>query len=262
MKAMILAAGKGVRLRPLTWTLPKPMLPVGGRPLLEHHIDLLRAHGVTDITINLHHKPEVIREHFGNGSWFGVRISYSYEESLLGSAGAIKKVESTFDAPFFILYGDVLLDLDLTTFAAFHRARGAALTMAVCPTEEPTRCGIALMDEDGRVRRFREKPADHEVFSDWASAGAFVAEPDVLRLVPQHAPFDIGGDLIPRLIDLGWPVYGYAGEGYFLDIGSPERYRQALRDMAEGCVRTPVALQTCHLTSIPSDAREVSHVAH
>ncbi len=261
MKAMILAAGKGARLRPLTWALPKPMLPVGGRPLLERHIDLLRAHGVTEITINLHHKPEVIKEHLGDGSGLGVRITYSYEKSLLGSAGAIKKVESTFDAPFFILYGDVLLDLDLTTFSAFHRARGAALTMAVCPTEEPTRCGIALIDEDGRVRCFREKPADHEVFSDWASAGAFVAEPEVLSLVPRHAPFDIGGDLIPRLIDLGWPVYGYAGEGYFLDIGSPERYRQALRDMVQGRIRTPVALQTGRATTIASDAREVRYVA-
>lgn len=261
MKAMILAAGRGIRLRPLTWTLPKPMLPVGGRPLLEHHIELLRAHGVTDITINLHHKPEVIREHLGDGSGLGARITYSYEKSLLGSAGAIKKVESTFDRPFYILYGDVLLDLDLTAFSSFHRARGAALTMAVYPTEEPTRCGIAMMDDDGRVRRFREKPAAHEVFSAWASAGAFVAEPEVLLFIPRHTPFDIGGDLIPRLIDLGWPVYGFAREAYFLDIGSPERYQQAQRDMEQGRVRTPVAVQAGRATAIAASPREVGHAA-
>lgn len=240
MKAMILAAGEGLRLRPLTWTTPKPMLPVGGRPLLEHLVCRLRDHGVREIAVNLHHRAEVIRDHFGDGSAFGVSITYSYEKDLLGSAGGVKKVESMFDGPFFVVYGDVLSNLDLTALARFHRARDAALTMAVFPAGEPTRCGIAQMDEDGRVRRFREKPPADEVFSPWASAGIFVAEPRVLRFVPPGVPFDFGADLIPLLIDSDLPVYGFAADGYVLDIGSPERYRQAQRDAVHGRLELPV----------------------
>ncbi len=261
MKAMILAAGKGTRLRPLTWAIPKPMLPVAGRPLLEFLIDLLRAHGVSEIAVNLHHRAAVIRDHFGDGSAFGVRILYSYEKNLLGSAGAVKKVESLFDGPFFILYGDVLSDLDLEALSAFHRARGAALTMAVYHTDEPTRCGIALMDEDGRVRRFREKPAPHEVFSAWASAGIFVVQPEVLSLVPPEVPYDFGADLIPILIERGLPVYGYAADAYFLDIGSPERYRQALGDAVQRRVREPVAPHRGRAEPVASGRGEMRNVA-
>lgn len=261
MKAMILAAGKGLRLRSLTWAIPKPMLPVGGRPLLESLVDLLRAHGVSEIAVNLHHKAAVIRDHFGDGSAFGVRVTYSYEKSLLGSAGAVKKVESLFDGPFFILYGDVLSDLDLTALSAFHRARGAALTMAVYHTDEPTRCGIALMDENGRVQHFREKPAPHEVFSAWASAGIFVVQPEVLSFVPPEVLCDFGADLIPLLIDRGLPVYGYEGDAYFLDIGSPERYRQALRDVIQGRIRVPVAPQGGQAEPVASGRGEMRNVA-
>jgi NDP-sugar pyrophosphorylase family protein len=261
MKAMILAAGKGERLRPLTQTIPKPMLPVGGRPLLEHLVDLLRAHGVSEIAVNLHHKPDVIPNHFRDGSAFGMRITYSYETRLLGSAGAVKKAESFFDGPFFVLYGDVLTDLDLTALSTFHQAHGAALTIAVYHAEEPIRCGIALMDEDGRVRRFREKPAAHEVFSDWASAGIFVAQPEILNLVPPEVYFDFGADLIPLLLDRGQPVYGYAAKGNFLDIGSPERYRQAQREFAEGRVRIPVAMSGAKVMAMTASQGEGLYAA-
>ena len=158
MKAIILAAGEGTRLRPLTRDKPKPMLPLGGQPLIGRLVALLREHGVTDIAVNLHHRPEAIRAYLGDGSSFGVRVTYSYEDTLLGSAGAVKKLEPFFDESFFVLYGDVLTDIDLTALAARHGDCGAALTMALHETDEPSRCGIAEVDGRGIVQRFREKP--------------------------------------------------------------------------------------------------------
>ncbi len=234
-RAMILAAGEGTRLRPLTATIPKPMLPLADRPLLEHLLDLLRCHGVSEVAINLHHLPQVIPAHFGDGRRFGVRITYSYEERLLGSAGAIKKLEGLFDETFLVLYGDVLTDLDLTALRAFHGARGAALTMALHQPPDLTRCGVVEIDPEGRVLSFREKPAPDEVCSPWANAGVYVVEPEVQRFIPAGQPFDFGADLFPLLLERGLPVYGYATGAYVLDIGSTERYRQAERDFAGRC---------------------------
>ena len=237
MKAMILAAGEGMRLRPLTNKVPKPMLELGGRPLIAYLIDLLRSHGVRDIAINLHHKPEVIRAYLGDGSRFGVRITYSWEDVLLGSAGAVKKMEHFFDDSFFVLYGDVLTDIDLSALADLHRSRRVSLTMALYLAEDPTRCGIVDIDDDGRVQRFLEKPQPQEVFSRWASAGIYVVEPDVLRLVPEGSFFDFGADLIPLLLREGALLCGYVRYSYFLDIGSWERYRQAQHDLTAGFVK-------------------------
>jgi NDP-sugar pyrophosphorylase family protein len=237
MKALILAAGEGTRLRPLTDNVPKPMLELEGRPLIAYLIDLLRSHGVRDIAINLHHRPEVIQDYLGDGSRLGVRVTYSREDVLLGSAGAAKKLEGFFDESFFLLYGDVLTDIDLSALSAFHRGQGACLTMALHQAEDLTRCGVVEIDGDCRVRRFREKPRRHEVFSPWANAGVYVVEPDVLRLVPEGAFFDFGTHLVPLLLQEGAPLYGCVSLGYFLDIGSLERYRRAERDLSVGLVK-------------------------
>jgi NDP-sugar pyrophosphorylase family protein len=236
MKAMILAAGEGRRLLPLTRTVPKPMLEVGGAPFIAYLVDLLRSHDVVNIAVNLHHRPEVIRAYLGDGSRFGVSITYSYEERLLGSAGAVKRLEQFFDESFFVLYGDVLTDIDLSALASFHREKRAGLTMAIYQAEDPTRCGIVEIDGDGRAKRFLEKPKRREVFSPWANAGVYVAEPDILRFIPGNSFFDFGADLIPILLQEGTPVYGYASPSYFLDIGSLDRYQQAERDLAAGLV--------------------------
>ncbi len=163
-----------------------------------------------------------------------MRITYSHEETLLGSAGAVKKLEPFFNGAFFVLYGDVLTDIDLTDLAARHRARRAVLTMAVYETDEPERCGIAETDADGFVRRFREKPLPGETSSLLANAGVFVVEPSVLRFIPPHSFFDFGEHLVPLLLERGEPVLACTSDSYFLDIGSPERYRQAERDVAAG----------------------------
>jgi NDP-sugar pyrophosphorylase family protein len=239
MKAMILAAGEGTRLRPLTRDMPKPMLPLGGRPLIGYLIALLREHGVTDVAVNLHHRPEAIPAYLHDGSSFGVRITYSYEDALLGSAGAVKKLAPFFDESFFVLYGDVLTDVDLSALAECHRQRGASLTMALHEADEPSRCGIAEVDGEGMVRRFREKPEPQEVFSTWANAGVYAAEPSILAFIPEDSFFDFGNQLIPLLLERGKPVGAYLSSSYFLDIGSFERYQRAERDLAGGAVRTP-----------------------
>jgi len=244
-KAVILAAGRGERLRPLTDGLPKPMLPIGGRPLLEHLLASLVEAGVREVAINLHHRPEAVRAYLGDGSRLGLRVVYSHEETLLGTAGALRRLETFLDSAFFVLYGDVLSNLDLRRLAAFHRERGGALTMALYREEDAGRCGVAEVEPGGRIRRFVEKPAEPSG-SSWAAAGALVMEPWALRFLPEGFS-DLGADLFPRLLELDIPIYGCRCTGYFLDIGSPERYRRAQEDAARGLVR---------LLSVP--ARQVS----
>ena len=234
MKALILAAGEGTRLRPLTLDRPKPMLRVGGRPILDHLVDLLRRHGVTEIAINLHYKPEVIVDYFGDGARSGVSITYSPEAELLGSAGAVKRLASFWTETFLVVYGDVLTNLDLTALVAQHRSSGAQVTVALYEVEEPTRCGIVDLTDDGRIVRFVEKPAPEAVFSNLANAGVYVVEPEVLRHIPTNQPFDFGRDLFPVLLEAGVPLSGQRAVGYVLDIGSPERYQQAEADWQAG----------------------------
>ncbi len=243
MKALILAAGEGTRLRPLTRERPKPMLPVGGAPLLEHLLRLLARHGIRDIAINLHYKPDVVTGHFGDGALWGVRLTYSYEEQMLGTAGAVRRLQPFLDEPFFVLYGDVLTDLDLTALAAFHKARGAALTAVLYRVPRPWDCGIVALDEEGRITRFVEKPPREQVFSNLANAGIYVMAPGLIASIPPETFFDFGHDLFPRLLASGAALFGYPiGENdYVLDIGSPEKYEQAQRDWAAGRVRLPQA---------------------
>jgi mannose-1-phosphate guanylyltransferase len=237
VKALILAAGLGTRLLPFTFDRPKPMLPVGGRPLLEHTLGLLRAHGVRQIAINLHHHAEVIAQYFGDGSSLALMLVYSREDRLLGTAGAAKKLEAFLDEPFYVIYGDVLTDVDLSRLAAWHRDHGAALSLALYRVEDPSRAGIVEVDASGRVRRFVEKPPPSEVFSELASTGILVAEPEILRGVPRDTFCDFGQHLIPWLLERQEPVYGCLADGYVLDIGSPERYQQAQADAEAGHVR-------------------------
>lgn len=224
MKGLILAAGEGQRLRPLTLTRPKPMLPVAGRPLLEHIVMLLQRHGVTRLAINLHHKPETIITYFGNGQRWGVHILYSYEQQLLGSAGAARKLAWFFDQTFVVFYGDLYTELNLRPLMAFHRRHGALATVALYEVSNPTACGIVELDQQQRVQRFVEKPAPEKVFSNLANAGVYILEPAVLSFVPSETPFDFGRDLFPALLDLGLPVMGFPIQEPLIDIGTWDKY--------------------------------------
>ncbi len=233
-KAMILAAGKGTRLRELTVDRPKPMLPVGGRPLLEQLLVLLRDQGISEFAINLHYLGAVIRDYFGNGARWGVRIHYLEEETLLGSAGTLLHLRHYFDEAFLVASGDLYTDADVRSLLAFHRQRPALLTIALHEAEEPTREGIVATEPcTGRVTRFVEKPAIGEIFTRQANAGLYVIEPAALDVISSaDPPLDIGGDLIPALLRRDLPVFATPLDGFVLDIGAPERYREAVRRAA------------------------------
>jgi len=237
MKGMILAAGEGSRLRPLTLTRPKPMVPIGGKPLLEHTITWLRRYGVTEIGVNLHYKPEVITSYFGDGSAWGVRLTYSHESNILGTAGGVKALGSFFDETFIVVYGDVLTALDLDAIAAFHRERQAQITVVLYRVPNPWECGLVDIDAVGRICRFVEKPPRDQVFTDLANAGVYIVEPGVLEYIPAGCFYDCGHDLFPRLLEQGIPLFGYPTDEYLLDIGDHAKYERAQTDWAEGRIR-------------------------
>lgn len=209
MKAMILAAGRGTRLGALTEQIPKCMLPIHGKPLLEHTLEWLRRFGVTQVVINLHHLPEVITDHFGDGSRWGVQITYSPEEHLLGTAGAVRNVAWFFDGPFLVWYGDNLSRCNLDHLAEFQFSRGGLGTIALHYRQDPTSSGIVGLDDQGRITRFLEKPTVDQVFSHWVSAGIFALDPDVLRFIPPEGMSDFGRDVFPAILAHRLPLYGY-----------------------------------------------------
>jgi mannose-1-phosphate guanylyltransferase len=229
MKAMILAAGAGTRLRPLTDAVPKPMLPIAGEPLLSHTLRWLCAAGITEIALNLHYLPHVVREGLGDGSRWGVRLRYSQETELRGTAGALLPFGDFFDESFVVIYGDLLLSLDLAALIAFHRERGGLMTIALKTTDHPASQGMLELDSEGRVLRFVEKPGVWPADQRWANAGVYVVEPSVLRLIPDDQPSDWGHDIIPRLIAEDAPVYACLVPGQVIDIGTHAAY-EGIRD--------------------------------
>ncbi len=240
---MILAAGEGTRLRPHTLTVPKPMLPVAGRPTLEWIILWLRHYGIRDIVINLHHQPDPVLRHFGDGKALDVRLTFSVEPTILGTAGGIKRVERLFSEAFVVVYGDVLTDMDLGALVAFHRARGDAahVTLSVNHAPNPWDCGVVAVGENHRVTRFVEKPPRDDVFSDLTSAGVLVMDPPVLKHVPADGFSDIACDLLPALLRAEVPVFAQTLDpgAYLIDMGTLEKYDRARQEWP-----TPAAAET------------------
>lgn len=236
MKAMILAAGLGTRLRPLTEEISKPMVPIVNRPVMEHIVELLSRHGFREIYVNLHYYPEVITGYFGDGSRWGVSISYSYEEELLGTAGGVKKLEKELgDDVFLVISGDALTDLDLTSLVKFHRGHGGLATLVVTPVNDPSKYGVVIMEEDGRVAGFQEKPSREEARSFVANSGIYVFQPEILEMIPEGF-YDFGSQLFPRLLEEGVPFYGYRHGDYWNDVGSIEEYKAGNFDALTGKV--------------------------
>lgn len=226
MKALALCAGLGTRLRPLTDTIPKPLIEIGGKPLLVHHLEAARAAGVTEVAINLHHLGQMIRTAIGDGSSLGLEITYADEPELRGSAGAIGGFPGFFDQRFLVIYADVYAEIDFGALAAFHASRSAMMTLAATTADDPTRCGVlTINDETGRVEQFIEKPrtapADVPV-----NAGFYICEPRVAALVPPGNS-DFGSDLIPLLVATGEPVFAMRVPGPVQDIGTPDGLERA-----------------------------------
>jgi NDP-sugar pyrophosphorylase family protein len=237
MKAFILAAGLGTRLRSLGLNLPKVMVPVGGKPLLEHHLELFRGQGIREFIINLHYLPERVTEYFGDGRRFGVQITYSVEPALLGTAGAVKKMEPALaGGRFLVVYGDNLLRFQLAPLAQLHEARRAVATLALFESPEPWTGGVVETDPDGRVRRFVEKPPRNEVSTNLINAGIYLLEPAVLGAIPAGQFADFGKDIFPRLVAAGEPVYALRTAAYVQDVGTPERLAKAQQDYATGAL--------------------------
>ena len=238
MKAFILAAGLGTRLRSLGLDVPKVMVPIGGKPLLEHHLELFRRQGIREFIVNLHYLPEKITDYFGDGRKFGVSITYSHEPELLGTAGAVKKMETDLrGGSFIVFYGDNLVRVDFAPLVEFHRARQAEVTVALFASPEPWTGGVVETDSNGRVLRFVEKPDRKQVSTNLISAGILVVEPRVLDVIPAGQFYDFGRDVFPKLLAERRPVYAMEPKAYIQDVGTPERLAKAQRDFEEGALK-------------------------
>src|SRR6185503_16503584 len=237
MKAVVMAGGEGTRLRPLTSNQPKPMVPIVGKPCMEHILDLLRRHGMNEVVVTLAFMPQAIRTYFGGGESLDMDVDYSVEEQPLGTAGSVRLAERRLDETFLVISGDALCDVDLTALVDAHKAKGAAVTIGLKSVENPLEFGIVVTDEEGRVERFLEKPSWGQVFSDTINTGIYVLEPEVLRHIPTDRPFDFSKELFPLLLKMGRPMYGYVLDGYWQDIGNLDQYRQANFDALDERVR-------------------------
>jgi mannose-1-phosphate guanylyltransferase / phosphomannomutase len=240
MKAVVMAGGEGTRLRPLTSNQPKPMVPIVGKPCMEHILELLKEHGLDDVIVTVAFLPQAIRSYFGDGESLGLEIEYSVEESPLGTAGSVRLASDRLDETFLVISGDALCDVDLTGLIGFHRDNGAAVTIGLKSVENPLEFGIVVTDEDGRIERFLEKPSWSQVFSDTINTGIYVLEPEVLRHVPTDGPYDFSKELFPLLLEMGRPMYGYVFDSYWQDIGNLDQFRQANFDALDEHVRLNV----------------------
>ena len=234
MKAVVMAGGEGTRLRPLTSNQPKPMVPIVGKPCMEHILELLKVHGFEDVIVTVAFLPQAIRSYFGDGEALGLRVSYSVEESPLGTAGSVRLAADQLDETFIVISGDALCDVDLTKLVEFHRERNAAVTIGLKSVENPLEFGIVVTDDEGKIERFLEKPTWSQVFSDTINTGIYVLEPEVLRHIPTDRPYDFSKELFPLLLEMGRPMYGYVMDGYWQDIGNLDQYREANYDALDG----------------------------
>lgn len=252
MKAMILAAGKGTRVRPLTYEMPKPMIPIIGKPVMEYLVDELARHGFNEIMINVSHLPEKIENYFGNGARHGVEIGYSFEgfidngeiqSTALGSAGGLKRIQDFsgfFNDTFLVVCGDALIDLDLTQAVRQHWKSGAVASICTLevPKEEVPNYGVVVSDEDGHITSFQEKPSLEEALSNQVNTGIYIFEPEVLDLIPSDVEYDIGSELFPKIVEMGLPFNAINLPFNWIDIGRISDYWEVNQKIMQGELRT------------------------
>ncbi|MDF5738595.1 MULTISPECIES: NDP-sugar synthase [unclassified Nostoc] len=252
MKAMILAAGKGTRVRPITYTIPKPMIPILQKPVMEFLLELLRQHGFDQIMVNVSHLAEEIENYFRDGQRFGVQIAYSFEGKIdddgklegeaIGSAGGMRRIQDFspfFDDTFVVLCGDALIDLDLTAAVKWHKAKGAIATIITksVPKEEVSSYGVVVTDEDSRVKAFQEKPSTEEALSTNINTGIYIFEPEVFNYIPSGVEYDIGSQLFPKLVEIKAPFYAIPMDFEWVDIGKVPDYWRAIRGVLLGEIK-------------------------
>ena len=250
MRAMIMAAGLGTRLRPITYEMPKPMVPVLNRPVMEHILELLARHGFTEVIANLHWFPELIRDRFGDGSRLGIELRYSEEEALLGTAGGVRRASDFLGEDFLVISGDALTDIDLTAMRDFHRSHGGIATLATKRVADTSQFGVVITDTDGRVQGFQEKPDSAEALSDLANCGVYMFRAEIFDFFPAEGersraagPDDPPGfadwamDVLPALLDGDVPFYSHEVQAYWNDIGNLEELWSSNLDAVAGAVK-------------------------
>lgn len=245
MQAVILAGGKGTRLHPLTANIPKPMVPLFDRPVMEHCICLLARHGITDIIVTVSYLARDIMRYFGDGSRLGVKIRYSVETEPLGTAGGVKLIQEMIDDTFVVVSGDAVTDFDFRAAIEKHRAASAIATLLLHQVEDPTQFGIVECDPEGYITHFVEKPRSSEVFTNTVNTGIYIMEPDALSCIPYFQPYDFARELFPRMLNNREPVYGFAMPGYWCDVGNLLQYRNVHFDALEG--RVDIDIPATHL---------------
>jgi mannose-1-phosphate guanylyltransferase/phosphomannomutase len=232
MKAVIMAGGFGTRIQPLTKSVPKPMLDVVNIPMMEHILKRVIKAGIKEVVILLYFKPEVIKEYFGNGSKWGVKIDYVLPKGDFGTCGAVGQArEYLKDEPFIIVSGDLVTDFDLSKIIEFHNNKNSLLTIGLTPVDNPLQFGVVITDKDSKIIKFLEKPSWGEVFSDTINTGIYIIEPQILKYIPENKEFDFSKDLFPKLMREGVDLWGCHIEGYWRDVGNPQSYREVHQDI-------------------------------
>ncbi|MBE9231256.1 NDP-sugar synthase [Cuspidothrix issatschenkoi LEGE 03284] len=252
MKAMILAAGKGTRIRPITYTIPKPMIPILQKPVMEFLLELLRQHGFTEIMVNVSHLAEEIESYFRDGQRFGVQIAYSFEGKIdddgklvgeaIGSAGGMRRIQDFspfFDDTFVVLCGDALIDLDLSAAVKWHKSKSSIATIITksVPREEVSSYGVVVTDDDNRIQAFQEKPTVPEALSTNINTGIYIFEPEVFKYIPSGVEYDIGSQLFPQLVADNAPFYAIPMDFEWVDIGKVPDYWRAIRGVLSGEIK-------------------------
>jgi mannose-1-phosphate guanylyltransferase len=237
MKAMVMAAGLGTRLRPITYEIPKPMVPVANRPIMEHILESLGRHGLDRVIANLHWFPDTITDRFGDGSSLGIELTYSYEETLLGTAGGVRNVREYFGSdPFLVLAADALTDVDVRALAEAHRAHDGLATLAVKRVRDTSEYGVVVTGSDGRVQGFQEKPDSAEALSDLANCMIYVLDPEVFDYFPDQLEVDFALDVFPALLASDVPFHVHVTDAYWNDVGSLPEFLQGNLDALAGAV--------------------------
>ena len=256
MKAILLAGGKGTRLRPLTIHTPKPIVPIFERPFLHYQLDLLKQVAeIDEVVLSLNYQPRRIEEIFGDGSDRGIGIKYVVEPAPLGTAGAVRYAGESLRESVVVFNGDVLTQVDLAAVIRLHRERKARATIVLTPVDNPSAYGLVETDAEGNVRRFLEKPKADEITCDTINAGIYVLEPDTFDRIPRDTPWSIERSFFPSLIERSETFVAYVYRGYWIDIGTPEKYTQVHRDIMDGRFRTPIFNGNGSRTWISPDAR-------
>ncbi len=237
MKAVVMAGGEGSRLRPLTIRRPKPMVPIAGKPVMEHILNLLKRHGITEVIVTVQYLASSIEDYFGNGSQIGMRITYSREDVPLGTAGSVKNAEEHLDEPFLVISGDALTDYNLTDLITYHQEKKSLATLLLAHVPNPLEYGVIITNEDGHISQFLEKPSWGEVFSDTINTGIYVLDPKIFSYFEKNKQFDFSQELFPMMLRKGDPIYGYVvPRGYWCDVGSLSEYMRANAEVLQGLV--------------------------